>query len=125
MFAPHTSLDAVPGGMTDWLASPFKVSSQSAPGRLSLWTTDPCSKHRGLTSVISSSQPFASSKPCELEPNPPAGFEGAGSGRIVELEGEGLELDEVVNRVKKLLGMDLGKSRVPFRAYLVCIRCAY
>lgn len=55
-------------------------------------------------------QPFASCRPCEPEKNIPNGFEGAGAGRVVELEGEGLELEEVVTRVKKLLGMELGQS---------------
>lgn len=54
-------------------------------------------------------QPFTSSKACQPEENPPAGFEGAGSGRVVELEGEGLELEEVVKRVKKHLGMETGE----------------
>lgn len=56
--------------------------------------------------------------------NPPAGFEGAGMGKLVELEKE-MSVDEIVKIVKKHLNIDsvqvaLPASEKPIRSIAVC-----
>lgn len=46
----------------------------------------------------------------EEKKDPPAGHEGAGSGRIVELGEDGLNRQSVVNAVKGVLGLQYRES---------------
>lgn len=66
----------------------------------------------GTNDFLVSPFQFKSIRPCSKAVNPPVGFEGAGDGRVIELE-EGLELDEIVKRVKSLLGLEFRQSIPP------------
>ncbi|CED83424.1 Ngg1-interacting factor 3 protein NIF3L1 [Phaffia rhodozyma] len=55
--------------------------------------------------LVSPFKPHADLRPCSPCGSPPSGFEDAGVGRIIELE-EGLAIEEVVKRVKKLLDLE-------------------
>lgn len=98
VFSPHTSLDVVPGGMNDFLASAFNVSPRARlPPRLSKLQIL-------ITGSTALPQPLEKCDPVTPSSNPPAGFEGSGEGKIITLA-EGLPLDECVKRVKTLLGL--------------------
>lgn len=80
VFAPHTSLDAIEGGINTWLTSAFGSNVQS-------------------------SRPIEP----KFEPKSPApdhlsAFSDAGMGRIVELK-QAIEADEAIKSIKTLLGM--------------------
>ncbi|KAJ9096807.1 hypothetical protein QFC21_005078 [Naganishia friedmannii] len=82
VFSPHTSLDSIDGGINTWLASPFSAN----------------------TSTIKPIQPKftdSTSVPSNL-----CNHSQAGMGRLITFaDDKGLELDEVVTKVKQLLGL--------------------
>ncbi|KAI5451004.1 hypothetical protein NCC49_002495 [Naganishia albida] len=82
VFSPHTSLDSIDGGINTWLASPFASSASSVK-------------------PIQPKFPGEAATPSHL-----CNHASAGMGRIVTLEeGKGLELNDIVAKVKELLGM--------------------
>lgn len=75
MYCPHTAVDAVPGGLNDWLAD-ILCSPQ---------------ENKSRTSCQPTSAP------------PPAGFEGAGYGRKIEFA-QPILVTEILKRLAKGLG---------------------
>ncbi|KAJ9113625.1 hypothetical protein QFC22_005933 [Naganishia vaughanmartiniae] len=82
VFSPHTSLDSIDGGINTWLASPFSANTS---------TIQP----------IQPKFPDSSSVPSSL-----CNHSQAGMGRLITFaDDKGLELDEVIAKVKELLGL--------------------
>lgn len=91
MYSPHTAVDAVPGGMADWLCD-IVSGSVSGPS-VSLQTSDPTSSS-SYSDLIYPQLGHNQIKPSDaiphtrsaIHPSPapvPSGFEGAGAGRIL------------------------------------------
>lgn len=83
VFAPHTSLDAIEGGINTFLSRPFADNLESS------------------TSI----------QPKEL-PSGLEEFHGAGMGRLLTLK-ENMDLGDIVSKVKGLLGLKYGEYRAP------------
>lgn len=83
VYCPHTAVDAVPGGLNDWLVD---IISGGPPGGQG------ASRRSAAAAAV---QPTASA--------PPAGFEGAGYGRRVDFA-EAVPLADVVRRLAEGLG---------------------
>lgn len=89
VYCPHTSLDATPGGINDWLG---KVVS--SPDRFDELTSK--------TQIAEfRAQPYKAIIPSK---NVPQGFEGAGMGRLVTLD-QPVDFEEIVRRVKQNLDL--------------------
>lgn len=89
VYCPHTSLDAVPGGINDWLGK--VVSTQEA--------FDEFSSDEALSAFREKVYSYLS--PTK---NVPKGFEGAGMGRLIELDTP-QPFEEIVRRVKRNLDL--------------------
>ncbi|CDR99149.1 related to Ngg1p-interacting factor 3 [Sporisorium scitamineum] len=89
VYCPHTSLDATPGGINDWLAK--VVSSKEAFAELE--------SPEELDSFRSNAFPVLSPSK-----NTPKGYEAAGLGRLVELDSL-QTFEEIVRRVKQNLDL--------------------
>lgn len=89
VYCPHTSLDATPGGINDWLG---KVVS--SPDRFSELTSE-----EQLATFRS--QPYKTLSPSK---NIPSGYEAAGLGRLITLE-QAATFEEIVRRVKQNLDL--------------------
>ncbi|TKY85943.1 hypothetical protein EX895_004768 [Sporisorium graminicola] len=89
VYCPHTSLDATPGGINDWLGK--VVSTKEAFAELE--------SSEALESFRSNAFPALSSSK-----NVPAGYEAAGLGRLIELDAP-QTFEEVVRRVKQNLDL--------------------
>lgn len=89
VYCPHTSLDATPGGINDWLGK--VVSSKEAFAELE--------SSEALDGFRSSVFPVLSSSK-----NTPKGYEAAGLGRLVELDAP-QPFEEIVRRVKQNLDL--------------------
>ncbi|KKZ66216.1 hypothetical protein EMCG_08104 [[Emmonsia] crescens] len=79
VYSPHTAVDAVPGGMADWLLD-IVTGSEFTPSSL-------------VPHTRSTIHP---------EQNPPPGFENAGMGRIASLERPGRLMSIINNLITKL-----------------------
>ncbi|EST05992.1 Ngg1p interacting factor 3, NIF3 [Kalmanozyma brasiliensis GHG001] len=89
IYCPHTSLDATPGGINDWLGK--VVSSKDAFAELE--SPEALDEFRAnVFPALSNSK------------NTPKGFEAAGMGRFIELEAP-QPFDEIVRRVKQNLDL--------------------
>ncbi|SPO26024.1 related to Ngg1p-interacting factor 3 [Ustilago trichophora] len=89
VYCPHTSLDAAPGGINDWLGK--VVSSKEAFAELE--------SDAALESFRGHVYPCLSTTK-----NAPKGFEQAGMGRLIELDSP-QSFDEIVRRVKQNLDL--------------------
>lgn len=89
IYCPHTSLDATPGGINDWLGK--VVSSKGAFAELE--------SDEALAGFHSHVYPSLSNTK-----NAPKGFEQAGLGRLVQLESP-QSFEEIVRRVKQNLAL--------------------
>lgn len=89
VYCPHTSLDAAPGGINDWLG---RVISDKE--KLTEFDSD--DRLHGFRSHV---YPF-----CSPAKNVPKGFESAGMGRLIELD-EAQTFEEIVKRVKQNLDL--------------------
>lgn len=108
VFCPHTSLDAVPGGINDWLAK--VVSTKDAFAQLE--------SDEALQSLRSEVHPFLSKAK-----DAPQGYEAAGLGRLVQLK-EAQSFEEIVRRVKQNLDLPhvqgLKGSDKPISTIAIC-----
>ncbi|KAJ1019942.1 hypothetical protein NDA16_004223 [Ustilago loliicola] len=89
VYCPHTSLDAAPGGINDWLG---RVVSDK--DKLTEFDT-----HDGFDGFRSHIYPVLSPSK-----NVPEGFESAGMGRLIQLD-EAQSFEEIVRRVKQNLDL--------------------
>ncbi|SAM67072.1 related to Ngg1p-interacting factor 3 [Ustilago bromivora] len=89
VYCPHTSLDAAPGGINDWLG---RVVSDKE--KLNEFDSD--KRLHGFRSHV---YPYLS--PAK---NVPKGFESAGMGRLIQLD-EAQSFEEIVRRVKQNLDL--------------------
>ena len=89
VYCPHTSLDAAPGGINDWLG---RVVSDKE--KLDEFDSD--ERLHGFRSHV---YPYLS--PAK---NVPKGFESAGMGRLIQLD-EAQSFEEIVRRVKQNLDL--------------------
>ena len=87
IYCPHTSLDATPGGINDWLGK--VVSSKHAFAQLET--------EQALESLRSNTFPALSASK-----NVPKGYEAAGLGRLIDLDSP-QSFEEIVRRVKQNL----------------------
>lgn len=73
------------------------TSLDATPNGINTWLVEPFKSITTSSSVI------------EESPNVPEGFEGAGMGRFIKLS-KALQISEIVEMVKKHLGVDFGES---------------
>lgn len=93
VYSPHTSVDAVKGGVNDWLAAGVLGEHFTSYDGINI---------SGLLGMLSSN--LSGTVHAISEDQPEAG------GRIVKLnEGEGLSLPTLIDRIKKHLGLQYGK----------------
>lgn len=90
VYCPHTSLDATPGGINDWLGK--VVTSRSAFPELK--------SAESVNDFRSNPYPALS-----MSKNPPKGYEAAGLGRLVQIDPP-QPFEEIVRRVKQNLNLD-------------------
>ncbi|OKL61281.1 hypothetical protein UA08_03803 [Talaromyces atroroseus] len=115
VYSPHTAVDAVPGGMADWLCDIVCgfIGSKEKPQLLGIKESSSLSKFYSLD--VKYPQPSLGSVGKESEfphtreaihPSPapvPAGFEGAGAGRIVTF-GTAQDLSVLIERIGEATG---------------------
>lgn len=94
VYSPHTALDAVHGGVCDWLAAAALTPITTPLPPLTEWEKWPVS--------ISS---YEAIEPCAVQASP------TGAGRYIELA-HALPLGEVCQRLKKHLKTDLSESQI-------------
>lgn len=88
VYCPHTAVDAVPGGLNDWLADMLSVDLPGSKRTVAEPTSSP----------------------------PPAGFEGAGYGRVVEFSDAVSVIDLVRKAAKGLGGLEYVQVAAPKQA---------
>lgn len=106
VFSPHTSLDSIDGGINTWYRFRFIRFTELPLIVIALLRPGPrlASPFAANASSVKPIQPKFSSE--AATPSHLCGHASAGMGRIVTLEeGKGMELSDVVAKVKELLGM--------------------
>ncbi|EEP80609.1 conserved hypothetical protein [Uncinocarpus reesii 1704] len=136
VYSPHTAVDAVPGGMADWLcdivtrrenkntlqddAARSSISGKSQPPPLPPRTDSPAvlphiivpTSHR-CSSASASDMTIPHSRSVLLQnPSPPPGFEGAGVGRIVSFSTP-QPLTSILQRITSFIGLPRGLLHFP------------
>ncbi|PGH26582.1 YbgI/family dinuclear metal center protein [Polytolypa hystricis UAMH7299] len=95
VYSPHTAVDAVPGGMADWLCD--VVTGPEAATHPSLSTTEkPPLPPRNV-----SDPPLHTRTTIYPNPSPPEGFETAGMGRLVTFQAL-QPLDSLIKRISSI-----------------------
>ncbi|ETS62627.1 hypothetical protein PaG_03270 [Moesziomyces aphidis] len=108
VYCPHTSLDATPGGINDWLG---KVVSSEKP-------FEQLSTDKALDELRQKPWPVLSASK-----NTPSGYEAAGMGRLITLD-QPQTFEEMVRRIKQNLELDhvqgCKASDTPISTVAVC-----
>ncbi len=108
VYCPHTSLDATPGGINDWLG---KVVSSEQP-------FEQLSTDKALDELREKPWPVLSASK-----NTPKGYEAAGMGRLITLD-QPQTFEEMVRRIKQNLELDhvqgCKASDTPISTVAVC-----
>lgn len=109
MYSPHTAVDAVPGGMADWLcdivSGKIQGPEESTPRKIIQRGISSYSQviyplpQENMTSMLSVSVDAHTREPIRPSPEPvPSGFEGAGAGRLLTFK-SAQPLNKIVNRI--------------------------
>ncbi|KMP01744.1 NGG1p interacting factor 3 family protein [Coccidioides immitis RMSCC 3703] len=112
VYSPHTAVDAVPGGMADWLCDIVTRSVHENP-QVPIKSKQATDDSTGPSSISASDAVIPHSRSTILQnPLPPPGFEGAGAGRLVSFSTP-QPLTSIIKRIGTTLGLPRGLPHFP------------